>query len=224
MDIAKLGVSRMPKRAILHIPHSEMLATQPVKHWIERFENATRTRPIEIALPGIDFLGPTFDSKVCGYSTRLKHGNLLPNWIQQVREHLGNAIPIWASVVPQYPFLEVETVMIQDQYGSRLRQTCITNPTVQKITDVFLNELAEFGIAGVVFDLTDIYPNSSAAAYKGLQNTCFCNHCLKQLEFANWTQGHRPFIGDSNLTRFVLHKTPTGASFIEAHYEWIENI
>src|SRR5258706_14688926 len=175
----------MSKRALLHIPHSEMLAALSIKHWIERFENTARTRPTEVILPGVDYLGPTFDSKVYGFPTRLGQGNLLPNWVQQVRELLGNTVPIWASIIPQYPFLEVETVMIQDQYNARLGQACIANPTVQKITDVFLAKIAECGLAGVAFDLTDIYPNGGSESYKGFQNFCFCNYGLKQIEVIN---------------------------------------
>lgn len=215
----------MTKRAILHIPHSEMLVTHPFRYWVERFENTSRIRPTEIALPAVGYLGPSFASRVHGFPSTLKHGNLLADWVQQARDVLGADIPIWASIVPAYPFLEVETVMITDQYGIRFdSQACIANPTVQKITDVFLAELIEIGIHGVAFDLTDIFPNSGSNVINNqIQNTCFCPHCLRQLESAGWKQRQRPFLGKGNISRFVLRLTPTGADHISPRHEWIRD-
>lgn len=213
----------MSKRSILHIAHAEMLTTQSIKDWIKKFENKTRTSPTEIVLPGVVYQGPTFDSKVYNFHPKLKQGNLLPDWVRQIRQAVGNDIPIWGTIIPEYGFLGVETVMLQDQYGTRFYQACITNPTIQKITDTFIAEMAEFGLAGIAFDLTDIYPNSGSNSIIGIQNSCFCNHCIKQLEVGGWHERQRPFIGRDNITRFVLHLTETGADHIEPFYYWLRD-
>ena len=218
------GGETMTKRSVLHIPSGEMLRGQTIKYWTERFQVTSRKDPTDIVLPAIDYVGPTFDSRVYPYSTRLGANNLLPNWIKQTREVLGNSLAIWAYIIPDYGFLQLETLMLQDQYDSHLSQICITNPTVQKITDVFLEEIIDFGVSGIVFDLTDIYPNSGSRAYKGIQNTCFCSYCLKQLELNEWRFKNRPFIGNNNISRFVLQLSETGADHIEAQHEWIADL
>lgn len=215
----------MSKRAILHIPHSDMLNKRTIEYWIDKFSDSCRVSPTEVVLPGVGFLGPNFDSKVYRYPGYLKPGNLLPDWIRLIHKILGNETVVWASIVPGYKFLGVETVMIMDQYGHRFDQACITNPTVQKITDTFVEEMSESGLAGFAFDLTDIYPNSGSNTLKGIQNSCFCSFCAKQLELEGWQHGQRTFVGtdSNNISRFVLRLTETGADHIEARYEWIRD-
>ncbi|GAC1359458.1 MAG: hypothetical protein NVSMB38_43150 [Ktedonobacteraceae bacterium] len=114
--------------------------------------------------------------------------------------------------------------MIQDQYHVHLDQTCITNPTVQQITDEFVKEMAEFGITGVVFDLTDIYPNAKPFANRTIQVTCFSTHCLKQLELNGWKERGRSFMGNEDISRFVLKETETGTMQIVPRYEWLAEL
>jgi hypothetical protein len=210
------------KRSVLHVPHSDMLASQTIGYWIDRFVKATKIRPTEVTLPGIDYRGPAFDSQVIDFPNTLEEGNLLPDWVREVRNILGDETKVWVSIVTALPFLEVETVMLRDQYGFVLDQACINNETVQKVIDTFIEEMLRYGIDGITLTLADIYPNSGSDSLQGIQNTCFCSYCLSDLKLEGWHYGIQPFL-DNNITRFALRLTETGAIPLEPRYQWIRD-
>jgi len=65
---------------------------------------------------------------------------------------------------------------------------CIVNPTVQTTIKKLCAEVEKLGTEGIMFDLTDIYPNSTSERYpshkdgRQLQNTCFCRCYIDALK------------------------------------------
>ena len=215
----------MPKRAVLHIPYEHTLLTQPVEYWIQRFRNVTLREPTEVVLPAISYLGPTFDSSVSGVPRILEAGNRLPDWLRQVRDILGAETPVWGSVTPSMAFMQLQTLMIRDQYGTRFHdQACLTNRVAQGVLGRLTGEMAQIGVSGAVLDCVDITPNSGTNILEGqLQNACFCNDCLTELKISGWRHGERDFIGPGNISRLVLHLTEDGADFIDAPHAWLRD-
>lgn len=222
------------KRAILHIPHTEMLALKSIDEWVKAFESEkfARTTPTDIVLPAIGLGGPSFQSEVHPYPRYLeppkdvKTGrhvrsfDLLPNWIQQCRD-LNPEMRVWAFVNPVYAFLDGEYTRLLDQHGITLdNNMCITNEVIQKMTDVFMSELVEMNVDGVVFDLTDIYPQSGSNMVTGLQNTCFCPYCLDALAAEGYHEGAELFVGSQNPFRLLLRVDEDGTSHIPVDLDW----
>ncbi|RMG41421.1 MAG: hypothetical protein D6732_02460 [Methanobacteriota archaeon] len=224
----------MNKRAVLHIPHTEMLALKPIDEWVRAFasEKFARTAPTEIVLPAVGLGGPSFQSKVHPYPRYLeppkdaKTGryirpfDLLPDWIEQCRE-INPEMRVWAFVNPVYAFLDGEYTRLLDQHGITLdNNMCITNEVIQKMTDVFIDELAAMNVDGVVFDLTDIYPQSGSNMVVGVQNTCFCPYCLDALAAEGYHKGSKPFVGPQNPFRLLLRVDSDGTAHIPVEPEW----
>lgn len=224
----------MQKRAILHIPHTEMLALKPISEWIAAFKSDkfARTNPTEIVLPAVGLGGPSFQSEVHPYPRYLeppkdeKSGrytrpfNLLPDWIQECRD-INPEMRVWAFINPVYAFLDGEYVRVQDQHGITLDDNmCITNSLIQKMTDVFVDELVAMGVDGVVFDLTDIYPQSGSNMVVGIQNTCFCSYCRDALEAEGFHEGPEIFVGNDNPFRLLLRVDEDGTAHIPVDLEW----
>lgn len=213
----------MGQRVVMHLADGAMLVQKSVSEWVERFTQMAGTAPTEIVLPGVTFAGPTWDSVVHDRAPGLEDGNTLVDWIEHAREAVGDDVKLWACVIPSLGFIGSESLMVVNQYGARLdMNACITNPTVQRIVATFVDEFAEFGLNGVVFYLTDIYPNSGSNAFEGLSNTCFCNHCLRGLVEHGWSEGLEPFLGASNLTRVVLRDGDNSSEYIFPQHGWIE--
>lgn len=222
------------KRAILHIPHTEMLALKSIEEWIRTFEseNFARTAPTEIVLPAVGLGGPSFQSEVHPYPRYLEPPrdpkterytrpfDLLPNWIQQCRD-LNPEMRVWAFINPVYAFLDAEYTRLLDQHGITLdNNMCITNEVIQGMTDVFIDELALMDVDGIVFDLTDIYPQSGSNMVTGLQNTCFCPYCLDALTAEGYHEGAELFVGSQNPFRLLLRVDEDGTAHIPVDPEW----
>ena len=214
------------KRAVLHIPSSQMLVDHTAQDWIESFQNMSGRIPSEVVLPGIDFSGPCFESRISTKAVGLSAGNLLENWVKDVRDAIGNEKPVWMSIIPSMAFLEVATVMVKDQFGHAFDgNACIANLKVQRLISDLISEAMQFGISGVVVDATDAYPNSSSNILPGkLQNTCFCNSCIDQLRLSGWQKGAKPFLSvHQNITRFGLQVTDTGTDHLDPRNEWVRD-
>jgi hypothetical protein len=222
------------KRAILHIPHTEMLALKPIDEWIHTFESDrfARTTPSEIVLPGVGLGGPTFKSQVHPYPHYLKPAedaksgkyvrpfDLLPEWVGQCRT-IGPEMRVWALINPVYGFLDGEYTRLLDQHGITLDDNmCITNTVIQEMTDTLIDEIVEMGVDGIVFDLTDIYPQSGSNMLVGLQNTCFCSYCLEALEAEGFREGPEMFVGPGNPFRLLLRIDEDGTSHIPVDLRW----
>lgn len=222
------------KRAILHIPHTEMLALKPIAEWAKAFasEKFARTAPTEIVLPAVGLGGPSFQSEVHPYPRYLeppkdsktgKHirsFDLLPDWIEQCRA-INPEMRVWAFVNPVYAFLDGEYTRLLDQHGITLDDNmCITNEVIQKMTDIFVDELVGMDIDGIVFDLTDIYPQAGSNMVVGLQNTCFCPYCLDALAAEGFHEGAELFVGPQNPFRLVLRVDEDGTAHIPVNPEW----
>lgn len=224
---------KMTKKAVLHIPDASLLELKPIEEWVRAFssEDFARTTPTEIALPAVGIGGPSYDSRVHPYHRLLEYngdpdtgevleGPNLPDWIQRTRE-LYPKMPIWAYVNPVFAFLDTDHTRVVDQYGNTLDSNmCIANDTVHKLTDLLVDELLELGIDGVVFDLTDIYPQSGSNIVTGLQNTCFCSYCLDALAEEGYRQGPDPFMGPENPFRLLLKPSDTGTAHIPISSNW----
>lgn len=224
----------MKKRALLHIPHTEMLALKPIDAWVQAFasEKFARTLPTEIILPAVGLGGPSFQSEIHPYpryieppkdtktGKHIRSFELLPDWIHQCRV-INPEIRVWAFVNPVYAFLDGEYTRLLDQHGITLdNNMCITNEVIQKMTDIFVDELVGMGIDGIVFDLTDIYPQSGSNMVVGIQNTCFCPYCLDALAAEGFKQGIDVFVGSQNPFRLVLRVDEDGTAHIPVNIEW----
>ncbi|MCC6187636.1 MAG: hypothetical protein IT318_01270 [Anaerolineales bacterium] len=224
----------LDKRAILHVPHTEMFALKPIDAWVKTFseDRFSRTVPTEVVLPGVGLGGPSFQSEVHPYPAYLEPPkdaggkytrpfNLLPDWIQQCRATKQDMV-IWAFMNPVYAFLAGDHTRVVDQHGITLdNNMCIANQLIQRMTDVFIDEIAAMGVDGFVFDLTDIYPQSgSNMLAKGTQNTCFCPFCLDALESEGFHEGAELFVGATNPFRLVLRVDSDGIAHIPIDLDW----
>jgi len=211
------------KRAILDLPSYELLRLKPVGHWIERFKSFTRRNPTEVALPGVGFAGPLYDSSVHPYPEKLESSNLLPVWVHDAREGLGEGAVVWASILVECGFLDNQSLWLRTQYGQELEQVCLVNPVVQAILKHFVTEIIESaGVDGIVLDVTDAYPNSGAKGMTGINGTCFCEFCKEALKLKGFDEPVEAFIGDQGLLRFVLRVGDEGAAHIDPTQEWID--
>ena len=215
----------MSRRAILQIPHEPMLFTRSVAYWIQRFESQTLRRPTEVVLPAIGYSGATFDSSVYGPPRHLEPGNRLPDWIRQARDALGSEVKVWASVLPTFESLHLESLSIRNQYGDATGQACPVNNVTQRLMESLLSELQPLSLDGYALDVTYILPNSTASTLQGLSNNCFCEYCSSALELAGWRQGPKPFIGAGNISRLILRRSSEGkgAEHIDPVGAWIRD-
>lgn len=210
------------KRAVLHIPSTTMLARRSLSHWIGQFESQARRPPTDVALPAVDYGGVSFDSEMGSAARGLDAGNQFRDWVLQCKSLLGPQIKIWASIIPAFQFVNLSSVMVADQYGTRLpSQVCLNQPVVQRIFEVIVAAIATASVDGIVIDATDIYPNSGSNAYRGLQNFCFCIHCLEILKRSGWAYGVGPFVGSHNIMRYLLKIEDTGTDNFAPRRNWV---
>ncbi len=211
------------KRSVCHLPSGVMLNLYPVSHWIKRFQEFTRRTPGEIVLPGVGFSGPLYDSAVHPYPTNLNKEYLLPNWVREARENLGDEGVVWASILVDCGFLDNEALWLRNQFLDDLPQLCITNPVGQSVLRDFITEISDLGgIDGIVLDVTDAYPNSGSNLYKGISAHCFCDHCMDAMRKNGLKETRDAFVGEEGLLRFVLKVQEDGTSHIDPPQQWID--
>jgi hypothetical protein len=155
----------------------------PVKHWVDRFREFSRRTPTEIVLPALGKQGPTYDSSVHPFPNHfLTATSLLPSWIRDAREIVGEKGSVWVLVDPALEFMKNGSLWLRNQYFDELPQACINNSVVQSVLHDFILELSSIGgIDGIALDLTDAYPNAGTSGYEGIMVHCFCDHCSRDL-------------------------------------------
>jgi len=213
------------KRAACVISSGFMLTMHPVKHWIDRFRESTRRSPTEIVLPGVGYNGPTYDSSIHAHPPFLRHNYLLPDWIREAREQLGEDAVIWVSIHPDLGFMHNESLWLRNQYFDVLQQSCINNPVTRSVIHDFMDEISEAGgINGITFDVTDAYPNSGAAGYQGLMSHCFCDFCTRDMREHGFKDPPSVFVGDKGIQRLVLNidMETGGTAHIDPPQSWID--
>ena len=199
-----------------------MLKTSTVSKWHERFTRYARKTPTEICLPAVGWTGPMFDSSVQPPPVFLETSDPLRRWVSDARELVGSNGTIWAKVVIEGGFLKQSHLFLQNQFGIHLSQVCIGNPTVQAIMEVLVAEILDRGVDGIVFDITDIYPNSGSTGLNDVSVHCFCDFCKKNMRAAGFPLEPSDFIGSSSVMRVVLRNTETGTSHIDPTSEIIK--
>ena len=129
---------------------------------------------------------------------------------------------------------------------------CIVNEVVQTMIADLCAQLKDLDADGVVLDITDAFPNSTSERYRhrrlqspidtdsptvdvaragaptgrsSLQNSCFCKRCVAALRREHWTEGASPFKSpDTNLSRFVLRPSETGAEPNDIEDDWLDKL
>ena len=218
-------------RAVAVLPACDLLFQQTPQHWMKRFHDMSGLWPTDVALPAITNQGAAFESAHADEHRLIGPESNLDAWVRALREH-GDDLRIWLLVNPNYESIGSELVVILDQWDEPVPgHACLGNPLVSKITTAIIDELTRFQVEGIVFDLTDIYPNTGSSLYpksdeedaSGLRNTCFCKSCVSSLDKYGWRTGGTSFrTGDLTLARFVLQNTPTGTSHIDVNQTWID--
>jgi hypothetical protein len=214
--------SSTQKRAICFIPSGEMLRVKPVKHWLARFAHNAQRSATEAVLPAIGFSGPLYESKVHPFPEKFKQSNLLPTWVKDARENLPEGAPVWATILVDCGFLANEAIWLRNQYDDPLDQMCIVNPVSRLVLQDFIDEIIALGVDGIVFDLTDAFPNSGAAGYKGIISNCFCFYCMNGLRQKGFGEPKEAFVGDTSLLRLVLRIDEDGTAHIDPTQDWID--
>jgi hypothetical protein len=219
-------------RAVCIIPATECLIYHDIEHWINIFENRSGRLPTDIVFPAFVEAGPSYVSEFGSVPPRQGSQNTLGEWINTSKT-LVKGVNVWAAILPTIPTLSNELIAVRDQWDLSMDEACIVNPTVQIILRKISKELRDLGADGVMYDLTDIYPNSTSSRYpapkdksRPLQNTCFCRYCVDSLKReAKWTEGSTPFRKfDRNPARFVLQPSNSGATPIDVRDLWLEKL
>ena len=213
------------KRAVCAIPSGFMLRMYPVKHWIARFREFVRRSPREIVLPGVGYTGPNYDSSIHAYSSNVESNYLLPDWIRDAREILGEEGVIWVSIHPDFGFLNSEALWLHNQYDDDLPQACINKPVVQSVIHDFMDEISQLGGAnGIALDVTDAYPNSGASGYEGVIAHCFCDFCTRDMKEKGFNEPQSVFAGKKGIQRLVLKidEEDGGTAHIDPQQSWID--
>lgn len=205
------------------LPSGEMLRLRPTTHWLKRFSDFTRRSANEIALPAVGFSGPLYDSKVHPFPPTFSPKDLLPNWVKQARDSLGEHSCVWGLINIDGGFLDNEALWLRDQYGIELPQMCLVNPVCQEILMEFIREILECGVDGIVIDLTDAYPNSGASGFAGISAHCFCEYCFEGLRLKGFNEPKEAFVGERGLLRLVLRIDSDGTAHIDPPHDWIDN-
>ncbi|MGB2568406.1 hypothetical protein ACPFP2_08150 [Micromonospora citrea] len=211
------------KRAIAHIPSAEMLRLKPVEYWLGRFPDFVRRSATEIVLPAVGTFGPSFESEVHPIPPALRGHELLPDWVRQARDLLGDEGAIWANIIIDGQFLDNSAIWQKNQYDQEFAQVCITHPTVQRILHQMISEILEHGVDGVVLDLTDAYPNSGSDSYAGLSAHCFCAYCMDAMRLKGFRESKDAFIGDDSILRLALRVEDDGTAYVDTPQSWIDH-
>ncbi|MGW4424853.1 hypothetical protein [Streptosporangium sp. NPDC004631] len=211
------------KRSICFIPSGEMLRLHPVDHWLRRFAEFTQRNATEIVLPAVGLSGPLFSSAVSPVPKTYDRSNLLPQWIQASREVMGEDAVIWGNIVVELGFMQNEALWLIDQFGDPLSQVCMVNPAVQGIIGDLVTEMLDHGVDGVVLDITDAYPNSSAEGRVGFSMHCYCDYCMDSLRNRGFREPREVFFTEPLLGQLVLNKTDSGVGHIDPPQEWLDS-
>lgn len=202
-------------RAILDIPYIDLLIDRPLSFWVKRFKEHSGYTPTEIVLPAVNHHGPIFKTDVApmpGYMPpNLEMGQL----IEEARREFPD-VTVWALINMTLGFLGgIEELRVTDHLGINLdRNLCMVNEVVQKRVKRLINDIMNYDVDGITFDLTDIFPQSASNVVQGkIQNTCFCEYCLEGLEEEGWSEGKIPFV-QRDIQRVALQATETGTSHI----------
>lgn len=221
------------KRAIAVLPAYDLLVDRSPQDWFKRFHEMSGVWPTDVALPGITNQGATFESDHVDEHRLIKPESRLETWIKELRDH-NEDLRIWFLINPNYESIWNELMVIVDQWGEVVSgHACLSKPLVLKTTEAIIGELQALAPDGIVFDLTDVYPNTGSTLYQkesagdetaaGLQNTCFCDECVAGLGKHGWNSGGANFrSGKLRLARFLLQSTPTGTSHIDVKQSWID--
>lgn len=222
------------KRAILHIPHTEMLVLKSIQEWMNLFADNRHARntPTEVVLPAVTLGGPSFQSVVQPYpsyleppknsrtGTHIRPFKLLGDWVEDCRE-IDSNLKVWACINAVYGFLSNEFTHVVNQRSATLDDNmCLTNPVIHHMTDDLIEEILEFNVDGFVFDITDIYPQTGSNNAIDVDNTCFCSHCMRALEEEGFHHDFEVFLGETNPFRLVLQVTDSGTANIPVNLEW----
>ncbi|GIM73622.1 hypothetical protein Aco04nite_36240 [Winogradskya consettensis] len=202
-----------------------MLRLQPVGHWLQRFAEFTQRSAQEIVLPAVGFSGPLFSSVVHPAPLTYKRNNLLPQWVADSRDGLGDDGVVWGSIIVEMGFLNNEALWLTDQFGDSLPQVCLVNPTVQEIIGDLIGEVIGSGVDGIVLDITDAYPNSSAPGRLGYILHCFCDFCMQALKLKGFNESREAFIKEPLLSQLILHTAQEdggGVEHIDPPQEWLD--
>jgi hypothetical protein len=208
-------------RAVCHIPNVECLTYGDLNRWVGRFKQRSGFHPTDVVLPAFTEIGPTYHSKYGPQVKRKGEELSLTEWTDGARKALDD-VTVWALVNLELPSLVNSMVTIRDQWNRSVAETCcIVNPRVQVMLREIFQEIKVTGVDGVVLDATDIYPNSTSEGLPGtsngiqpLQNSCFCQYCVKDLESrAKWDSGSTEFREvETNIARFVLKPSKRGTT------------
>jgi hypothetical protein len=219
-------------RAVCIIPATECLIYHDIEYWITIFENLSGRMPTDIVFPGFVEAGPSYVSEFGTISSRQGGRNTLGEWISTAK-NIVKDVTTWTAVHPTIPTLSNQLIALRDQWDVEMSEACIVNPTVQTILKKICKEVRDIGAEGVMFDLTDIFPNSTSWRYpsrkdksRPLQNTCFCRYCNEALRReAKWTEGSSPFRKfERSPARFVLLPSANGATPIDIRDSWLEKL
>lgn len=202
-------------RSVMHIVHAEMLLARPIIYWIEKFKEQAGAYPEEIVLPAVQQDGPIFETRVAPYPAHFR-AILIPELIRQVKERLPSA-KIWCSINMSLGFLtHVDSLRVLDHLGINLdHNMCIANEIVQARVKRLIGDLLIYDdVYGVVFDCTDLYPQSASNVVEGaVQNTCFCEYCLEGLDRYGFDEGKEPFL-KNDIQRVALRVDSDGVAHI----------
>jgi hypothetical protein len=202
-------------RSVMHIVHAEMLLARPMNYWLEKFRESTGAYPNEVVLPAVQQDGPIFQSRVAPHPQQFQV-ILLPELIRQLKGRLDN-VRVWCSINMSLGFLtHVASLRVLDHLGINLdHNMCIANTVVQARVKRLIEEIAGYdGVDGLVFDCTDLYPQSASNEVRGaVQNTCFCDDCLEGLKRYGFDEGKKPFL-ENDIQRVALRVDTDGVAHI----------
>lgn len=212
------------QRTVLDIGNWPLMQTYDIQEWTRRFRQYARRSPTEICLPAVGFTGPAYDSVVQPPPRSLGSADPLKAWVTSAREHAGPEGLVWAKIIGDFQFLDTEHLKLRSQYSQSYEQVCIINPITQQIVATFIKELAEHGVDGVVFDLSDHMPCSGL---EGLMDgevsmTCFCEHCIDRLREVGYRVDMSHFRGPEAPSKLLLKPTSTGTSHLDPSHGRID--
>lgn len=212
-------------RLILDLGFALMHQTYPVAEWSRRFRQYARRTPSEIVLPAVSFTGPAYDSAVQPPPKSLGSADPLKGWVAASREALGPDSFLWAKIIFDLQFLDTEHLTLRNQFGTPSGQCCPSNPIVQKVVRTFVQELAQHGVDGVVFDLSDCLPSAGAEGLNDgeVSATCFCKYCIDLLEQQGFRDPQGSFLGEHSHFRLALKPGRDGTSHLDPTQEMIDD-
>ena len=184
--------------------------------------------------------GASYKSKYAVPNPSLSGEASLRHWIETADSELSG-VRKWALIDLQLPAMAEEMTSLRDQWNQPLDNSClrIIIPQVQSMLGTIFGEIRQMGVDGIVLDISDIFPNSTGSRYPArktkttsvrqpLQNTCFCQDCLKALERNGWSGGVDPFTSiDGNISRFVLQPSAKPLGGVDPNTvedSWLESL